>query len=236
MANLYSIQGWSTRYENSRTRTMAEMRWVPVPNKHDGEGFCALMERKDGTEVLGAWLLILQVASRCDPRGVLVQKHGEPHTPRTIARITRGSENAITTALDVLSHPPISWVIRACQEGDKDVTPAREGTDDGMEGNRTERNGMERKGRKRPTPGPQDVLARDLARLLGSSLNPCRKQIAALVAKGMTLDEIRPHLGHAIPGLAPWDWTKQVTTGGPARGLTPQDLFAEAKRLREMGQ
>lgn len=61
---------------------------------------------------------------------------------------------------------------------------------------------------------PQEQLARDLARLLGSTLNPCRKQIQALVASGMTLEEIRPHLGNAAPGIAPWDWTKAVRGGG----------------------
>lgn len=70
---------------------------------------------------------------------------------------------------------------------------------------------------------PQDGAARALANALGSSLNPCRKQIAALVSRGVTLDSIHSAIERlASPGMAPWDWTKLVTGNGG--GLTGDQI------------
>ena len=131
---LYEIRDWDTRYENSRTRTMALMRWVPVPNRHDGEAYVELMSRRDGTQLLGAWLQVLQVASKCRPRGVLIQRHGEPHTAQTIARLSHGKSYIINKALTVLSHPAIGWVVPSLYVPDTSVTPSRQATSDGREG------------------------------------------------------------------------------------------------------
>ena len=75
--------------------------------------------------------------------------------------------------------------------------------------------------RKKPEYGPQERLSRDLASALGSSLPPCRKAVAALVGRGMTLESLHPQLGNAIPGMAPWDWAKHVTGGGASTGAAP---------------
>lgn len=93
--------------------------------------------------------------------------------------------------------------------------------------------GATRLARARPKPGPQDLAARDLATRLGSSLNPCRKQVQALLASGWDLDRVRAAIEqHATPGMAPWDWTKEARgeVNGRASshwkgGLSPQDII-----------
>ncbi len=118
-----------------------------------------------------------------------------------------------------------------------------------------ERKGTERKGTEGNGPGaakppparkqsPREALARELSRLLGSSLNPCRKQVGALIASGMTVEQIQPHLGNAIAGMAPWDWSSAVTGAAASkpkfvngqRVLTSDELYAASKKLRERGE
>lgn len=78
-------------------------------------------------------------------------------------------------------------------------------------------------------PGPQDQVARDLAARLGSSLNPCRKQIAALLAAGRDLDWIRGALEDAQPGMAPWDWTRLVLAPRTSTAVPCADCGAPAE-------
>jgi hypothetical protein len=110
MAKLYSIRNWDAHFENNRTRKMKHMMWIPVPNKHDGDGYTELVDRDDGAEMLGAWLAILQVASKCAIRGTLVRDNGTPHTPKTIARQTRIKEGVICKALQLLCSSDVEWL------------------------------------------------------------------------------------------------------------------------------
>lgn len=126
---------------------MKEMQWVPVPNKHDGEGFLTIMDHKDGLIIYGAWHLILQVASKCDPRGTLVRDDGTPHTAASISKKTRWKRiSDIQTALDFCSSKEVGWIEIICTEPQAGAEipqagaeiphePARkEGRKEGMEG------------------------------------------------------------------------------------------------------
>jgi len=101
---VYRIKNWDELYENNRTRILKVMHWIPVPNKHDGDGYLTLVERKNGAAYLGAWLAILQVASKCQERGTLMRGDGTPHTAESIARITRISADTIEAALEILTN------------------------------------------------------------------------------------------------------------------------------------
>jgi len=83
------VRDWDQHYENNRTRGMKHTAWVPVPNKQDNEGYVQLVSHEDGAAHLGAWLALLQIASRCDVRGTLLRKDGRPHTAASLALISR---------------------------------------------------------------------------------------------------------------------------------------------------
>lgn len=111
MPPLYRIKDWDRHFENNRTREMKTvMRWIPVPNKHDGDGYCTLVDRPDGAAMLGCWLAILQVASKCDRRGTLLRSASSPHTAGTISRIVRLPEDLLQKALDLLASDEIGWI------------------------------------------------------------------------------------------------------------------------------
>ena len=105
----YKIANWGETYENADTRKRKSLFWVLVPNAHDGLGFCSIMEREDGPAIFGAWVLILQVASKCSNRGSLTSSKGRPYTARDIATITRAPVESIQDALNVLVE--IGWVV-----------------------------------------------------------------------------------------------------------------------------
>ena len=56
----------------------------------------------DGAAHLGVWHSLLMVASRAKPRGQLVREDGRPHTPESLALVTRLSEPVVRNAIERL--------------------------------------------------------------------------------------------------------------------------------------
>jgi hypothetical protein len=151
---IYRIKDWSKHYENNRTRELKRMEWVPVPNKHDGDGYTALVDRENGAALLGCWIGILQIASKCEPRGTLIRHNPaggcgkvrdgvEPHTSASISRITRLPSKLIDEALLVLINE-CKWVEIIGENEDAAEIPHNPAGGCGkvpMEGNGTEGNG-----------------------------------------------------------------------------------------------
>lgn len=108
-AKLYRIRNWSSIYENNRTREMKSMGWLPLPVKLDGDGYSLLMEDADGPAMFGCFIAILEVAARCDPRGVLVRAAGIPHDAASLARLTRMPRDIVEKTLGVCSNDP-KWL------------------------------------------------------------------------------------------------------------------------------
>lgn len=116
---VYKIVNWNELYENNRTREMKKMSWVPVPNNHDGDGYTELLDHENGPAHLGAWMVILQLASKCDVRGTLLRSGGKPHTFETISRITRFPAEVIKEAIGRLIE--IGWVEAQTIENKEDA-------------------------------------------------------------------------------------------------------------------
>lgn len=148
---LLRVKDWDALYENNRTRGLKVMQWVPVPNKHDGDGYTALVDHPSGAAYLGCWIATLQVASRCEPRGTLLRDGGKPHTAESLARMTRLSREAFEEAIPRLL--AVEWLEVIKPDTGDDVplnsTTMREsgmtmrGSD--YEGKGMELNGMEEK-------------------------------------------------------------------------------------------
>jgi hypothetical protein len=86
---VWRIVDWNRRFENSRTRAFDHLAWVPIPNKHDGDGYTELIEHEHGASHYGAWCVLIQVASKCRPRGTLIRETGHPHDADSLSRLTR---------------------------------------------------------------------------------------------------------------------------------------------------
>jgi hypothetical protein len=81
------VRNW-TDFESHRTRHMRNINSIRVPNL-DTEGYIDLISHENGAEHFGAWVAILRVASKCNPRGTLVRDNGSPYTAASLARMTR---------------------------------------------------------------------------------------------------------------------------------------------------
>jgi hypothetical protein len=155
---LIRVRDWAILYETHRTRELKRMEWIPIPNKMDGDGYTELVDDPNGAAHLGVWLCILQIASKCDPRGTLTRGGGVAHTPRSIARISRIPAQLCGEAIARLvgigwleevepnSHLINDMVISRANPAQSRAVPPNSADYkrmNGMEGNGTEGNGRE---------------------------------------------------------------------------------------------
>lgn len=151
---VYLVTDWNKNYENNRSRKVKDLAWVPVPNKHDGERYSRLMHRKDAAQIFSAWILILQVASRCHPRGSLVRSDGSAHDAESLSIKTRAPQTWFESALPVLAD--MTWLSSKVVDEAK-AAPSRHNGDTtlplGWQAGDEEGKGIEGKGRE-PSSAP----------------------------------------------------------------------------------
>ena len=105
---MIEIVDWDKHYENNRTRELKRMAWVPMPNRHDGDGYTQLLDHLNGAAHFGAWCALVEVASRCDVRGTLLRDGAVPHDESSLARMTRIPAKIWEEALPRLLN--IGWI------------------------------------------------------------------------------------------------------------------------------
>ena len=109
MKPVFTINDWDTLFENCSSRKLRNLNWVPIPNGHDSVEYSRLMNRKDGPEIFAAWILLIQVASKCVERGVLKSSNGRPYDAEELAVKTRAPEKIFVKALPYLCSS--GWII-----------------------------------------------------------------------------------------------------------------------------
>lgn len=152
---LYRIANWEQHFETCETKKLTHLKWVPVPNKHDGLGFRRIAAQSNCCELFTAWNLILQVASkgRKDGERGILKRQGIPLSAQDLSLMTGFPSKIFEVALAFFSSPEIGWLL---SEGTTEVIdnkqpPEKTGTHPaktgeppaewkGMEGNRTEGN------------------------------------------------------------------------------------------------
>ena len=106
----YQINNWNGIFETSESRKYKALNWVAMPNSMDGEGYNMVKSLKQAPEIFCAWCLIVEVASRCPQRGILVDKDGNPYNPKRLAMKTGYPESIFVLALKELTKPEIGWI------------------------------------------------------------------------------------------------------------------------------
>lgn len=109
MPPLYFIKGWDKHFEISQSRKASRHYYVIIPNKQDGKGYRRIARQPDATDIFTAWVLILQVASKCPRRGVLMDEDGVI-TTEDLADKTLYPERIFERALTYLSSNKIGWI------------------------------------------------------------------------------------------------------------------------------
>ncbi len=111
MSVVYSIRDWEKHFECSQSKRADKLSWVATPNKHDGKSFRRLIQMKNGTALYGAWILIVQVASKCPVRGILADSDG-PLNAEDIADKTLTDPKLIQATLDACCSKAIGWIVK----------------------------------------------------------------------------------------------------------------------------
>ncbi|MGV1047686.1 MAG: hypothetical protein ACOYD4_04055 [Solirubrobacterales bacterium] len=137
---IYKIRNWSEWFENNRSKTVKDLRWVAIPNCHDGEHFSEIMMHPDGAVIFAGWILLVQIASKCTPRGTLVRDDGTAHTDRSLSVKCRCPVSWMTVSLKYLSENTdwleVQDIAGGCQEGVSVLTASCQAGDEegkGME-------------------------------------------------------------------------------------------------------
>jgi hypothetical protein len=125
---IYRISNWSETFEVAQSKRCERMTWVPIPYAPTSYGFCALMDRPDGAEIYGIFMMCVMEASQSRERGELTRGRNQtPHDARSLSLKLRLKEAKVKSALEVLSSDEIGWI-------DAEVIPQDEEQDlPGME-------------------------------------------------------------------------------------------------------
>jgi hypothetical protein len=160
---MWRVKDWDKIFENNRSRVIENTTWVPMPNKHDSDGYLRLLDHDHGASHYGAWCALVQVASKCKPRGTLV-RDGRSHTCDSLARQTRIGAHVFREAIPRFIESEIGWLedvddsclTLPCRSADAGVFgPLSPNGTNGTE--RTE--GMERKNTGRPVRSSGDSIS-----------------------------------------------------------------------------
>ena len=108
---LYKIARWAEIYESHETRKLKALRYVFMPNTHDGLAFARLASQPNACELYACWVLIVQVASKGtkDERGILARGL-LPLTPADLAIMTRFPAQSFQRALEYFSRSDVGWL------------------------------------------------------------------------------------------------------------------------------
>lgn len=108
----YRIRDWESVYETAETRKLENLRWAPIPNKHDGLGFRRLISQRNRAELFAAWILLVQVASkgRRGQRG-LIARDGRALSADDLELMTGFPAACFTQALTFFSDPKQGWLV-----------------------------------------------------------------------------------------------------------------------------
>lgn len=146
------VKDWNTLFENAASRKLKGLGWVPIPNSHDSLAYCRMMSRKDGPEIFAAWILIVQLASRCSERGILASSDGRPYCPEEMAVKTRGPERIFTLALPYLCSA--GWLESEPSLGESANGVGESASTAADGGGLASANRKEKKGKEKKTPNP----------------------------------------------------------------------------------
>jgi len=105
---IISIVDWNEHFEKSQTRKIAKHSWVAVPNKHDGLGLKKMLREENGLEIFAIWIFLIQIASKCETRGILADEKGRGYSIDDIALKVGCKTQTVECAIPFLVS--INWV------------------------------------------------------------------------------------------------------------------------------
>lgn len=117
MAVVYEIRDWKKHYTVAQNRRGEKpnsdesrpLPWVAMRTRFDGKGYRRVMRMPNSMELIGAWMLIVEVAAQCPKHGRLEDADG-PMTAIDLADKTLGDSTVFERALQVFASKEVGWM------------------------------------------------------------------------------------------------------------------------------
>ena len=186
MSDCYAIKDWEKNFENSESRKIKSLTWVPMKNKHDGKGYRRVCQHPKSVQVFCAWNLLVQVASKMPTRGLLRDDDG-PLTTSDLSAKTGFPESIFEEAFKLLTDNKIAW-LTVVKSGDAGKSPDTKGSA-GVEQNGTEGNGME--GTTPPPKHPKEGGPGETTSTGGEEVPPLEEAVAMTQSVGVAPDFVK---------------------------------------------
>ena len=126
------IANWEDGFEIAQSRRRAgRLSWVAMPTRHDSRGYRKLVRCSGdpirGSQHLVAWLVMVQVAARCEVRGVLADDRGIALTCDDLEAMTDVPASIFEDAIPFLCS--IGWLL--CPESEHAQSTLGDGSEHG---------------------------------------------------------------------------------------------------------
>ncbi len=244
---LYSIKDWGEIYETAETRKLVALRWVKVPNQHDGLTFRQVGTEEGAGDLFAAWILMVQMASKADRRhrGQLI-RNNKPMTAREMALVTGFPEALFVRALEYFTQERVGWMVAENFKSNRQASPEAPGEAPGVPGSSPDvpvsspenlplngRNGREGNGREKKEHGRVDSVT-----ALQQTEPICSRMLAINALKGRRKGtrwnekEWKAFLAAEIDQLTEEEWREQIEPLTSYYAATVQNLGAEGKDFR----
>ncbi len=120
----YQIKDWHVHYESSDSRKTKFLRWVKIPNKHDGKGYRRVLAHPDGIRMFSGFILMVQEASKMPIRGLLADENG-PLTSEDLSIATGAPADIFELCFKCLIDNKIGWLEEIELEKHPDASGSR---------------------------------------------------------------------------------------------------------------
>ena len=123
------IANWEDGFEIAQSRRRAgRLSWVAMPTRHDSRGYRKLIRSDGGVQHFAAWVAMVQVAARCEVRGVLADDRGVPLSTSDLEAMTDIPSSVFDDAIPVLCS--IGWLL--CPDSEDARSTLGDGSEHGM--------------------------------------------------------------------------------------------------------
>lgn len=100
--DVYYVVDWHKHYAKSQARTDSGLAWVAQSVNLNHDKYLSIIERPIGCALYGIFRIILSVAARCVPDGILVDRHGRPFNTESLATKTHIPKRQLVRAIPIL--------------------------------------------------------------------------------------------------------------------------------------
>jgi len=109
-----AIAKWNEVFENSNSRKLKRMEWVPMPTDLIGStGYNLMLDEfeSDAPAMYGTWSALVAIASQCNVRGTLADGQGNPLKISHLSRKSGFPAESFERLINWATTKEVSWLV-----------------------------------------------------------------------------------------------------------------------------